>query len=131
MTKTGVNNLSQQLCELCGIEPKILYKSKSNLSSGTCWKTREEYKNSACNQYWSETENTRYPDFEKPENFVRLFNFKFLESTVAKEMCRIGEFSDTSQFLSLLIESLKDEFYFTSHAINALKQAIASEEWEY
>jgi hypothetical protein len=36
MTKTGVNNLSQQLCELCGIEPKILYKSKSNLSSGTC-----------------------------------------------------------------------------------------------
>lgn len=131
MTKTGVNNLSQQLCELCGIEPKILYKSKSNLSSGTCWKTREEYKNSACNQSWSETENTRYPDFEKPENFVRLFNLKFLESTVAKEMCRIGEFSDTSQFLSLLIESLKDEFYFTSHAINALKQAIASEEWEY
>lgn len=131
MKQTGVNNLSQQLCELCGIEPKILYKSKSNLSSGTCWKTREEYKNSACNQSWSETENTRYPDFEKPENFVRLFNLKFLESTVAKEMCRIGEFSDTSQFLSLLIESLKDEFYFTSHAINALKQAIASEEWEY
>lgn len=127
MTKT----LSQQLCELCGIEPKILYKSKSNLSSGTCWKTREEYKNSACNQSWSETENIRYPDFENPENFVKLFNLKFLESTVAKEMCRIGEFSDTSQFLSLLIESLKDEFYFTSHAINALKQAIAAEEWGY
>lgn len=137
MTKTGVNNLSQQLCELCGIEP--IFLSNCSFENEVRLGRSEgidicKYENGECSCSECElgtTYTALFPDFEKPENFVRLFNFKFLESTVAKEMCRIGEFSDTSQFLSLLIESLKDEFYFTSHAINALKQAIASEEWEY
>lgn len=146
MKQTGVNNLSQQLCELCGIEPKILYKSKSNLSSGTCWKTREEYKNSACNQSWSETENTRYPDFEKPENFVKLFNlithiedFHFATGQTYISCIPIYRFSSylttesnqyesysndvVKAFLECLIEHVKED--------KDTAEYIASEEWEY
>lgn len=138
--------LSQQLCELCGIEPKILYKSKSNLSSGTCWKTREEYKNSACNQSWSETENTRYPDFEKPENFVKLFNlithiedFHFATGQTYISCIPIYRFSSylttesnqyesysndvVKAFLECLIEHVKED--------KDTAEYIASEEWEY
>lgn len=50
MTKTEVNNLSQQLCELCGIEPKEkTYCVGIRFNAG-------KYK--------------VYPDFEKPENFI-------------------------------------------------------------
>ena len=131
MTKTGVNNLSQQLCELCGIEPKILYKSKSNLSSGTCWKTREEYKNSACNQSWSETENTRYPDFEKPENFVKLFNLNHVQDTTICSMmtCRHKQIKNSNEFIKELVIFL--QFYSGLEYTDRIKQAIASEEWEY
>lgn len=163
MKQTGVNNLSQQLCELCGIEPKILYKSKSNLSSGTCWKTREEYKNSACNQSWSETENTRYPDFEKPENFVKLEEIMLKE--LAKERLTVvkwvHEWSDSILMHEyIMITKCGHKFQFKHKDLyidnwfverenrtdclilfilwkvmpicgEAIKQAIAAEEWEY
>lgn len=140
MKQTGVNNLSQQLCELCGIEPKILYKSKSNLSSGTCWKTREEYKNSACNQSWSETENTRYPDFEKPENFVKLLEIYHQNDCYIDTYNFIAEgvHSFVEAFLRCIVDILSRDMDdleiiedFGRETIIKLKQAIAAEEWEY
>ena len=65
--------LSKQLCELCGIEPKIRYLVKI---AGTEYKISKEsvlkhsgiFKNT-CIKIRKVTKD--YPDFTKPENFVQ------------------------------------------------------------
>ena len=51
------NNLSKQLCELGGIEPKCVNCGQTVSDENPCPKP--------CNKQ-------KYPDFAKPENFVRL-----------------------------------------------------------
>ena len=52
-------NLSQQLCKVCGIEPRCI----------DCGQTVSE--ENPCPDFCSKQ---KYPDFEIPENFVKLFS---------------------------------------------------------
>ena len=101
-------NLSQQLCELCGIEyektitddPEAFVPYKLTL------------------------------DFTKPENFVRLFDLTLPQ----KGIPTIAEFvtyehltiTDSKDFLAKLIEMLKDDSYVAD-----IKQSIREAEWVY
>lgn len=51
-------NLSQQLCEICGIEPKCINCGQTVSDNNPCPKPCKKQK---------------YPDFEKPENYTKLF----------------------------------------------------------
>lgn len=69
--------LSKQLCELCGVEPKKVEKrcKECNLNMEEC----------GCFDCYKEI----YPDFTKPENFVRLFELKVKKEY--KETCTVAE----------------------------------------
>lgn len=144
MTKTGVNNLSQQLCELCGIEPRpVLDKNKQTLVVDKLAFV--------------------YPDFENPENFVKLEEIMLKE--LAKERLTVvkwvHEWSDSILMHEyIMITKCGHKFQFKHKDLyidnwfverenrtdclilfilwkvmpicgEAIKQAIAAEEWEY
>lgn len=84
--------LSKQLCELCGVEPKKVEKrcKECNLNMEEC----------GCFDCYKEI----YPDFTKPENFVRLFELKVKKEY--KETCTVAEwvtYSNIYIFLTLQI----------------------------
>lgn len=58
-------NLSQQLCKICGIEPQIHF-----VDCGTPECMAEEYRQ--CFKCPEASPIEIYPDFEQPENFVKL-----------------------------------------------------------
>lgn len=136
MTKTGVNNLSQQLCELCGIEPKIgICDRELNPGdySGTCGfenPTETECKDCTC---WHE-DLVVYPDFAKSENFVRLL-FLPMERQLNDGKTALvnmvdGSWGNQTDFLTSLLVKIKrlpKEYNYDK----LFKQTIASEEWEY
>lgn len=108
--------LSKQLCELCGIEGK--------------WIEYETETTDGCINLGSKLV---YPDFTKPENFVRLFELKVKKEY--KETCTVAEWVtysniyifDSTDFLKSLIVIIKSEKY----EIDALKQSIREAEWVY
>ena len=102
-----MTNLSKELCEICGVE----------------------YEKPVCN----DEEFCDYKaklSFEKPENFVRLFDLTLPQ----KGIPTIAEFvtyehltiTDSKDFLAKLIEMLKDDSYVAD-----IKQAIRETEWVY
>lgn len=135
------NNLSRQLCELCGIEPVIEDSCKI---SDKYWKNSHKIKGihddyvqrycpydmectAECEYFY---EKQIYPDFTKPENFVRLFDLTLPQ----KGIPTIAEFvtyehltiADSKDFLAKLIEMLKDDSYVAD-----IKQSIREAEWVY
>lgn len=106
-------DLSIQLCELCGIERKWI-KYTTETTDG-------------CVNLGS---RLVYPDFTKPENFVRLFDLTLPQ----KGIPTIAEFvtyehltiTDSKDFLAKLIEMLKDDSYVAD-----IKQSIREAEWVY
>ena len=82
------------------------------------------------------------PDFENPENFVKLFELKTLgdatlfSNVITYAVDRVVDkhvyyiFRDRQSFLKLLIEYLESDVY-QERFIKSVKQAIASEEWGY
>lgn len=158
MTKTGVNNLSQQLCELCGIKPRYFIEFTRTSGCGAIAKSLSAFSyrtiRSAKNyiiEHKNETESElrivqRYPDFENPENFVKLFNlithiedFHFATGQTYISCIPIYRFSSylttesnqyesysndvVKAFLECLIEHVKED--------KDTAEYIASEEWEY
>ena len=118
------NNLSKQLCELCGIEPKyyfydIRHKEFIEINHKTYSKFKNEY----------QTKET-YPDFTKPENFVRLFNL----TLPIRGISSIAEFvtfeyltiTDSKDFLKKLIKSIQEP-YTENEVIKSIREA----EWVY
>lgn len=118
------NDLSKQLCEICGIEAKyyfygLRHKEFIEINHKTYSKFKNEY----------QTKET-YPDFTKPENFVRLFDLTLPQ----KGIPTIAEFvtyehltiTDSNDFLAKLIEMLKDDSY-----VAEIKQSIREAEWVY
>ena len=103
-----MTNLSKELCEICGIEPKL---DGSNPALSV---------------------QPVYPDFEQVENFV-----KFLEIIHARMsiegllMLETDGVLLTRRFLKLVIKFLKGELGYVETKINAVKQAIRAEEWKY
>lgn len=114
-------DLSRQLCELCGIEAKFfaLMQSEEN------WEEIHEsvyYKIKDCS-----TTKIIYPDFTKPENFVKLLKIW---------LAIFGEFRLERHSMSMEPEEklitdclirTSDDFY----PVNKLKQSIREAEWVY
>lgn len=107
------NDLSKQLCELCGIERKWI-KYTTETTDG-------------CVNYGS---RLVYPDFTKPENFVRLFNLE----TKRKKKSTVAEWvtfenlsiKNVREFLEELIEIIESDIF-----VDKLKQSIREGEWIY
>lgn len=100
-------DLSRELCEICGIKPKTIEDYNLN-----------EYK--------------IYPDFENPENFVKLLEIIHDRmSIVGLLMYEIDEDSLTRRFLKLVIKFLSDELGYVETKIDTVKQAIRETEWVY
>lgn len=116
------SELSRQLCEICGIEPKL---DGSNPALSV---------------------QPVYPDFEQPENFVKLLEIVSKKSSVS--FCHNGTYFGCSihYFISDIFEAdigtIPHNFLNTllkQHLRNPckpklleqLKQAIREEEWKY
>lgn len=96
-----MTNLSKELCEICGIEPKIIEDYDSN-----------EYE--------------IYPDFEQPTNFVKLLKIAndvlgSVHFATAYTKNKPGIFEEQVLLHYLPIAKLNEGF----------KQAIRAEEWKY
>lgn len=154
MTKTAMNNLSQQLCELCGIKPRYFIEFTRTSGCGAIAKSLSAFSyrtiRSAKNyiiEHKNETESElrivqRYPDFEKPENFVKLLELEVdtKQTLCSKILIYISNhssgksawnlFYSRKSFIECLIsyiQSLDYSYKWRKH----IKQAIAAEEWEY
>lgn len=140
--------LSRQLCELCGIEPKIKYFLKF---------MDVEYESTKENIIaHAETFKTgmlkvtrvvkKYPDFTKPENFVGLLEIlsdymydddkgiSFTKNYVVlgNPICLVTDDSEAGlnireKVLKLLIDGLNESF----ESDKKLKQSIREAEWVY
>ena len=73
-----MTNISKELCEICGIEPKKVEKrcKECNLNMEEC----------GCFDCCKEI----YPDFEQPENFVKLLEIVSRRSSVS--FCHNGSY---------------------------------------
>ena len=129
-----MTNLSKELCEICGIEPKRVEKrcKECNLIMEEC----------GCFDCYKEV----YPDFEQPENFVKLLEIVSKKSSVS--FCHNGIYfaCDIHYFCTEVFEadkgSIPHNFLNTllkQHLRNPckpklleqLKQTIRETEWMY
>lgn len=101
--------LSRKLCEICGIEAKIIEDCIGN-----------EYE--------------IFPNFIQPENFVKLIELRFTTKrgdffTVVEALQhgRCFIFADRKSFL----EQLLDYIFTCENFGEYIRQAIKSEEWKY
>ena len=103
-----MTNLSKELCEICGIEPEIIEDYDSN-----------EYE--------------IYPDFEQPENFVKLYGLpvKIGSNEPAETIAHIlsGRFHifDVEDFISALYKYLSGYNRYGAQII----QTLRAEEGKY
>ena len=119
-----MTNLSKVLCEICGIEPKL---DGSNPALSV---------------------QPVYPDFERPENFVRLLNLptetiiKNGQTIPAKNIWWIVNmdakncealapyyFEDLLTHLIVVLEN--ENKIYSDEFVNRIKQAIRETEWVY
>lgn len=119
-----MTNLSKELCEICGIEPKKVEKrcKECNLNMEEC----------GCFDCYKEI----YPDFEQPENFFKLFNLELVQlqwtrQTLATLVTNKFELTvDSRHFISQVIRLIQYALYYQVDA-KLVKQAIRAEEWKY
>lgn len=138
-----MTNLSQQLCKICGIEPKQFtkdFKTREKAASfgrkitgipkfrGNKFDIGSYTDNQSIYQvHWKE-----FPDFEQPENLVKLLEIIHARMSIeGLLMDEIDEASLTRRFLKLVIKFLNGELGYIETKINAVKQAIRAEEWKY
>ena len=140
------NDLSRELCEICGI--KALYKiegieilqSETALHLINLARANTNYKDISAEPV--------YPNFEKLENFTRLLNLPtetiikngqtipakniwWIVNTYA-ENCKLLAPYDFEYFLIFLIVILENENkIYSDEFVNRIKQAIRETEWVY
>ena len=124
-----MTNISQQLCEICGIKRKKVedFLKGCNrckyLISDECQRG-----DNPCKIYYKYV----YPDFGKPENFVKLLEIVYKNSIYTGTP--IGSFRNTKKsFKECFFERTfkRLEKLGNSYAGKELIQAIKSEEWVY
>lgn len=110
-------SISQQICELCGIEPKLPCKrcGASKFALGQCAEIK-------CKAVYPDSENNN-------NNFCKLFELKLGESdvTIAGELNHL--YTNKKTFLKVLYDSInyeKDEWIK-----NLYKDSIKNADWEY
>ena len=108
-------NLNQQLCELCGIEGKEGQPECLSIDTPVCKRgfTACCAENCTGCKYFNRFEKV-YPDFTKPENFVRLYE---IASSTTKE----GYLNYVCMRLTYEKNWVKD----------ALAKAIREQKWVY
>lgn len=127
-----MTNLSKELCEICGIEPKCINCGQTVSDKNPCPKP--------CNKQ-------KYPDFEKPGNFVRLVNliytcginqpFDYQLATLSAE--EDEDFSDyeavetfQQRYLQVLLFALaKNYSHWDELFFSLVTKAIRKTEWIY
>ena len=122
-------NKSKELCELLGIEPSFIAKSKLtghiNYNDYRTLKHCEEYNLEAISQPY-------YPDFRKPSNFVKLLKLRPYNSSPKCIGWRSNyTFVDQNCELNLineLLDSLKNDIFAE---LQFIKQQCQQTEWEY
>ena len=122
-----MTNLSKKLCELCGIEPKIICDRPIEIE---CYGTLDCME---C-EYIKEV----YPDFEQPENFVKLLEIpvdspKNTDIKIIDIMLTSYTYIDRQTFLNQFLICLKNSFCPSHYRFNLdyIKQAIKNTEWGY
>ena len=104
------NELSKQICEICGIEPETITVHRG----------------------FTKKEVEAYPDFGEPENFVNLLELKVYTTLWALV-------SKREIFVTTRIDFLKTLYLILTGAINSIdidtvnliKQAIREAQWKY
>lgn len=126
-----MTNLSKELCEICGIEATYKVMLDNTLMNITDDKNEAEVSAFESGGVIVDT----YPDFEQPENFVKLFN-----TPIPNPYITISGFVThyalsiwvTHDFLKRLVQLLKDKPQdFAEREIMLIKQAIREQEWVY
>lgn len=132
-------NLSQKLCEICGIKPDITYQVQYYVGNSARYKWVKNYFISGeielkdmlktykrAKVIWVEQQ---FPDFEQPENFVKLLDLNvdgvslWWTINYASILCKKNLPADRKEFLDLVCRFIKNKEY--------IKQAIKSQEWVY
>jgi hypothetical protein len=132
-------NYSRELCDICGIEP--IQRCKHFTGKEKCLMN---IPHNACicecvEQGWV------YPDFEKPENFVKLLNILYKLGINQDCDFNLASMSFTQDDYSVTGDSFEDIWLkcllleldksnpdtFDSKFSEMVKQAIKSEEWIY
>lgn len=101
-------NLSQQLCNVCGIKPEIIQDYELN-------------------------DIEIYPDFENNNNnFVKLLNLDFSPRFKSLLHYITSIFCSTNSTKDLLVQILHElKFNSQSDTVKQIKQAIRQADWEY
>lgn len=126
-------DLSKQLCELCEIEPKIRYFLKFMHVEYETTKedivARSEIFKTGVLKITKVVRD--YPDFTKPENFVRLFNLPIVNNgtrTVGYFVVHEFTMKTIKDFIECLIIKLeRTQLSITKE----VKQSIREAEWVY
>ena len=129
---------SRKLCEICGSKPRYgVYENFGDLDNNFQLVTNErKYRLIADTRhhYGVEDEDLRnlepkyYPNFEAPENFVRLFELKADGGTLAKNITISNAIGSRKGFIKAIVDFL---FADESLAVPDIKQAIREQEWSY
>ena len=118
------NDLSRQLCELCGIEPKKIKKCKAGQGCADFPGCEGRFGDKTC--YIEQT-----VDFTKPENFVRLFDLPIVNNgtrTVGYFVVYEFTMKTIKEFIECLIIKLdRTQFSITKE----VKQSIREAKWVY
>lgn len=104
-----MTNLSKELCEICGIEPK--------------WIKYETETTDGCINLGSKKV---YPDFEQPENFVKLLK-------IANDVLSSVHFATeyTKNKPDIFEEQVLLHYLPIAKLNEGFKRAIRAEEWKY
>ena len=138
------NNLSKQLCELCGIESKQFTKDfKTREKAASFGRKITGIPKFRCNKFdiGSYTDNKsiyqvhwkEFPDFTNPENFVRLLEIIHDNTSMgAFLICNLSYcYPFVEDFLRVLNKFLNGKMEYSKSFINDIKQSIREAEWVY
>ena len=127
-----MTNLSKKLCEICGIKPLYRVEDLEILQTETALHLIQlARKNSGYEDIKAEPV---YPDFEQPENFVKLLELKILTGATLWGWLSIqGVFmSQRKTVLKTIYLILSGEINFCNKlTLEQIKQAIRETEWVY
>lgn len=128
-------SLSEQICEVCGIEPKYWCSYHSCICPiQNIGKFNPKYpKQVVTKECETRSKERRYPNFENNNNnFVKLLNLDFSPRFKSLLHYITSIFCSTNSTKDLLVQILHElKFNSQSDTVKQIKQAIRQADWEY